>query len=476
MKRIGIALLLFLVAFSLFAASKPSVEGRAAVAEENVFPIGFFAKAIGFLPGDSVMVTNPVTGDSVNVLILGTLEQDGTAILLSPEAAERLFITKDSNTLVSVTKRIAQTETTGTKNAISDPDNRPEDAIPLELDEKLRNQQNQAPDNPRIVTSIPTPPSANENVRISDEKTTVAESEELLNKVEALLAAHETAITQSATAESEKILNQMQKLLDENEAARTSPVTPEMEETLDKLKSVLDAKAHPMIPPDSTVKLAYSEPVTPSTPIIIAPREAVRVTDSGTVETPPPQSDVIPTQPPPRESVKVTETPKPPVATTDTKKAESPAIGGVRLMPAPPVKPPEVAQEPPVKTAPPKVEEGIPLTPPPIEKPPQSPPSSVAQTPVTPPPSPNKITSLTVDAAKLRSGSYYIQIATMSNEKNINNLLADYSDKYPIALVPSPTSTAYQVLIGPLSVDEYGAVLARFKTNGFKDAFVKKIR
>jgi hypothetical protein len=110
MKRIGIALLLFLVSFSLFAASKPSVEGRAAVAEENVFPTGLFAKAIGFLPGDSVSVTNPVTGLSVNVLILGTLEkQDGIAILLSPEAASRLFIAKDSNTIVSVKKRLALT-------------------------------------------------------------------------------------------------------------------------------------------------------------------------------------------------------------------------------------------------------------------------------------------------------------------------------------------------------------------------------
>ncbi|HBP10141.1 MAG TPA: hypothetical protein DD629_08245, partial [Treponema sp.] len=71
----------------------------------------------------------------------------------------------------------------------------------------------------------------------------------------------------------------------------------------------------------------------------------------------------------------------------------------------------------------------------------------------------------------LASNCYYVQIATMGNIKNIENLLVKYS-KYPISLIPAGKN--YRVLVGPLSVDEYGAVLAKFKDAGFKDAFVRK--
>ena len=37
-------------------------------------------------------------------------------------------------------------------------------------------------------------------------------------------------------------------------------------------------------------------------------------------------------------------------------------------------------------------------------------------------------------------------------------------------------SSRKAVLIGPLSVDEYGTVVARFKSYGFKDAFIRKIK
>jgi hypothetical protein len=331
-----------------------------------------------------------------------------------------------------------------------------------------------------------------DNIRVSDDKPTVKESEELLNKMQSLLEAHETAITQSATAESEKVLDQIKKLLDENEAARTSPVTQEMEETLDKLKSVLDAKAHPTILPDSAVKFTYSEPVKQDTPQITTPpkniepsREVVRVTESTAIEEtaslPKEKFAIVPVQPS-HESVKTSETTKSSTKiNNDPPKSESTINSGVKLVQAPPLEPPQgqattktttnEAEKPVKQTSSPKIEEGIPLVPPPTTAPLQPPPPSENKIA-----NGNKLASLIVDPAKLRSGSYYVQIATMSNEKNINGLVADYSDKYPIALVPSPLSGAYQVLIGPLNIDEYGIVLARFQKNGFKDAFVKKIR
>ena len=76
--------------------------------------------------------------------------------------------------------------------------------------------------------------------------------------------------------------------------------------------------------------------------------------------------------------------------------------------------------------------------------------------------------------SELKKGTYYIQIAILSDIANIKNLLKSYS-KYPIVLIPSKKNT-YKVLIGPLSVDEYGVVFEKFKSYGFKDAFVKKIK
>ena len=76
----------------------------------------------------------------------------------------------------------------------------------------------------------------------------------------------------------------------------------------------------------------------------------------------------------------------------------------------------------------------------------------------------------------LKSGSYYIQIAALGDKLNIKQVIDQYGSKYPIVLVPLSSGKAYQVLVGPLSVDEYGTVMAKFKAFGYKDAFLRKIR
>ena len=76
----------------------------------------------------------------------------------------------------------------------------------------------------------------------------------------------------------------------------------------------------------------------------------------------------------------------------------------------------------------------------------------------------------------LKSGAYYIQIAVYKDSANISEIISKYGSHYPNTLVPLKSGSAKQILIGPLSVDEYGTVLARFKANGFKDAFLRKIK
>jgi hypothetical protein len=81
-----------------------------------------------------------------------------------------------------------------------------------------------------------------------------------------------------------------------------------------------------------------------------------------------------------------------------------------------------------------------------------------------------------IDTAMLRRNAYYVQIATLSDKNKIHTVLGTYGEKYPLALVPLVADSAsYQVLVGPLNVDEYGVVLARFQSSGYEDAFWKKI-
>ena len=74
----------------------------------------------------------------------------------------------------------------------------------------------------------------------------------------------------------------------------------------------------------------------------------------------------------------------------------------------------------------------------------------------------------------LSKDKYYIQIAIMGDVSNIDTLLAKYS-KYPLIAVPR-TGREYMILAGPCSEDEYGTLLAKFKSFGFKDAFVKRLK
>jgi cell division septation protein DedD len=86
-------------------------------------------------------------------------------------------------------------------------------------------------------------------------------------------------------------------------------------------------------------------------------------------------------------------------------------------------------------------------------------------------------TRLIVAEENLNRGYYYVQIATMSDSRNIDALLSKYQDRYNFALVPSRVnSSAYRVLVGPLTADEYGVVLNRFQNSGYGDAFVKRIQ
>lgn len=97
--------LVFLAIFCLTSFTS-SLDGRARVAAAGDFPEGLFAKTAGYLPGDTILVSNILTGKAIDVLVVGSLDaSEGVAILLSNEAAEALGIKDDTNVAVKMTKR-----------------------------------------------------------------------------------------------------------------------------------------------------------------------------------------------------------------------------------------------------------------------------------------------------------------------------------------------------------------------------------
>ena len=107
MKKI-FTIFVVLLSTLVFAQSvNPSLDGRAIVADSGIFPPGgYYGKAPGYLPGDTVVVTNHSTGFTLNVMILSSYDaSEGIAIMLSPEAAEKLQITKGRDVYVKVQKK-----------------------------------------------------------------------------------------------------------------------------------------------------------------------------------------------------------------------------------------------------------------------------------------------------------------------------------------------------------------------------------
>jgi hypothetical protein len=537
----------------LNATIRPSVEGRALVAEEGEFPPGLYAKSAGFLPGDSVLVTNPATGVSINVMILGTLEtQGGTAILLSPEAAVRLFITKNSNSLVSVTKRSSSVDlAAGIRRRQIDPDKYPEDAIPSELEEKIKEAKvsegkpvspTQLPYSPletsRPEANVPldTPPPTHPFTLAADDEPRQRETNrpsetspellgvemretpsEIFSPAVPVTPKEKSAMpavpvepwekAESAPYENYKSLaindyNPVTNFGEEEypEVARTTypPLagtdsiwSPRTDVPYNGPEVIVSPESNTGYVPQVLQRFdGYSGEVpqvianqnsldVPLTEIIPSPDfnpgESLAVqqvddinigtlSDRSVLQVDVRESDVLEiavvdeTVPDALEIAVVDEA----VPAASSLRITEPApdlVERVVLIPAEPQKPPVLQENTPDNTF---VEDAIVLVWP--EKKPEILPLG------------SKFADLMVDPATLKPGAYYVQLTTTADLRSIDKLLTKYGGKYPFALVPARTPDFFQVLVGPLTMDEYGVVLARFQGSGYRDAFLRKIR
>ena len=224
-KKIWFVLALTLSGF-LFMSFSPSLDGRAVVADEGVLPQGIFAKTVGYLPGDSISVTNLVDKTTVDILVIGALDpSEGVAILLSPEAAKLLGIEKKSNNVVKITKRSGQLDEIVAGTALIGQSQAPQE------EEKSDNANEEEPlvppaeeieeskevENPSEVTE--SAESTEETLPVSEEENTITETEDIVIEEKPLSVPLEES---SEDAESEKI--------DEELPVSEEPLTEEVTE------------------------------------------------------------------------------------------------------------------------------------------------------------------------------------------------------------------------------------------------------
>ena len=506
----------------IFTSFSPSLDGRAVVAEDGVMPQGVFARTVGYLPGDSISVTNLAKKTTVDILVIGALDpSEGVAILLSPEAASLLGLEKGGNNVVKITKRSGQLDETVSGTAVigdsieqepaaEETYSAPETSVPAVEDEpevETVPAMEETSESPEDLISEETP--AGEEVEAPLE--TVSESEPVYSPVEeaSVFVPEENTSSEPAVdelfeeitaTEEPEVVEKLQetepfeetvteepaeeieseRIDDEFPADEISEETPaEAEVISDEVpaETVYEEQVETSVPDEDCISLEpYSEEIPDGEEADVEKAESDILSDipaesavvSETLEDD--ESPVLEESVSPDElselapEVVVTEENAPAGELSEEIAEEYEPIVLVSSEPNPPVQKSAVEPEPEVK-----VLESVP-----VEAEIASPSAKTGKKPTS---DGYNFDKYTVPSLKnLKSGKYYVQIGVYGDKANIKAIIDTYAGKYPVTLVPLASGKATQVLIGPLSVDEYGTVLNRFKSYGYKDAFLRKIK
>lgn len=494
-KLIGIICSL-LICGTLFTSFSPSLDGRAIVAEEGVLPQGLFAKAFGYLPGDSISVTSLSSKESVDILVIGALQsKEGIAILLSPEAAVALGISKTTNNVVKITKRSGQLDEAVVGTAVigsaaedfasydnsEETDDDDEEVAEEFIDEDSVNFAVAA------ESKVEETPVDSEAVEADVEyiSATEPEAEEVVTEVEKAdeitgeKVVAEVEKADETTAEKDVVvITPTEEAAEENslpeEAVAAAPEAEEksaeevVEELVEDEEEVIaeeyveaddlydfdDETEKVAAPFDEALNEDY-DAVKPAEDAVAAVEKAEESETEKTSETL--EEEVIAetfdeSKVAAEEDAVVAETEK----TSDSDEDES--YEPIVLVPA--SANPPVAEEKNVEDA--ETAASVEETAQPVV--------STASD------SFNFDKYIVSSLSDLEKGKYYVQIAMLGSEDNIRSTIKKYGKQYPITLVPLASGKGYQFLIGSLNMDEYGTVLNRFKSYGYKDAFLRRIK
>ena len=438
MKHIKVFTKLAMVVAGTFmlASFSPSLDGRAVVVDEGVMPSGLFAKTVGYLPGDVISVSNAGGSGSVDLLVIGALDaSEGVAIMLTPEAAKAVGIEKDSNSIVKITKRNGQDDRVYGNAVISSDKN----ANAAEKTQKAAVKDNPSADSvaEEVFQEESTSELAAENPveKLAEAAAGVSgspmfdESEELSQASEENTAESPAPVTESAV---EKPAEEVAKDIPAKET--------QFEKLVDEAAPKTEESSAVAVLPFDSVEEEDEEELKE-----IAEIPEIEENNSNEAEIPDYTAFAQPDQ----------------TVTEESDEGDYDSYDAIVLVPA--LANPPVSDDPDYK---------------PLEK------TAAVERPVTPAPAKTALSgssvssydSLLVNSEKdLIRNSYYVQIATMRDDANILELVNKYGNNYPITIVQL-SNNSKQILIGSLSIDEYAVVLERFKSYGYKDAFLRKIR
>ena len=519
MKKFLSGILFLLISVFIFADSSASVEGVIEVAGKDELPAGYFGKAAGYLPGDSVSITNPNTGITLQILNLGTLDASGgIAILISEESAKSLGIERNSGVKVKLAPRSGYFDETVSGNAVLD-----EKTLPAAKEEPVSDvsaepagqagpeaasqpAENAAvsvePAAPVAVAGVPLIADTEDNAEEEDAEVAAVE-DEAETPVDEIDSEDETDFSDEEKLSAEPVEEEVSADDEPSVEEETEPVIVEApapteecevpEEPYEDYESVEDGllESKEAVEQPSPAEESEVEAVTVEEPdpieeetedlpeeenaelvIVEEPQEEEPETptedeteeEAVTVEEPSPIEEDSAAEENQMEEVsepeEVVAEPNAEPEAQSSGESESSDYAPIVLVPSEPESP-ESPVDASIENEPIEI---VPVESVPEEKKSEPEPLQTEY--------PVSIQDYVVSSeSALASNCYYIQIATMGNIKNIENILVKYS-KYPVSLIPAGKN--YRVLVGPLSVDEYGAVLAKFKNAGFKDAFVRK--
>ncbi len=544
----NIARVFAIVAGCLILASfSPSLDGRAIVVDEGVFPSGLFAKTVGYLPGDIISVTN-ITGDAtIDILVIGALDpSEGVAIMLSPEAATAIGMDKEANNIVKITKRsnqdervygtaiIARQDGNTTIPAVTVPDNEvpakeesfanvepatenefnvgnqettidnsePDDETPEVIEdvaddnsegvivEEINNGEEYVPDEEWEDDSYEESDDLDDsddeysediyedNNEVEDsENDKVEELEEEIKEEEIAAEEYEEEYLPEEDVEAEEYteddyIPEDDDITDYEEETETDDFDEDYIETevADDYDDVIEEEyTEEDIPADEEfIEEEYIEEDIPADEEFIEEEfnedaeEVLEVEDESEAEIEDPieeefeefedelvedaiqddaeEYDAIVLVPAEENISSVIEK-------TESLEAENEVVEEI-------VEETEVAEE---------IEEVI------LEEVQQ-----IVEETKTVETNTSYSKYVVPNMSDLKKGSYYIQIAVLKSDENILEVTNKYGKKYPLTIVPNADGTK-KVMVGPLCVDEYGTVLERFKSYGYKDAFTRKI-
>ena len=502
----------------MFASFSPSLDGRAVVVENGEFPQGLFAKTVGYLPGDIITVTNIAGDKTVDLLVIGALDpSEGVAIMLSPEAAKEMGIDKSSNNIVKITKRSGQDERVYGNAVISkssassdDFDDGTFDSIgavedseafeePEETETTLVAPEMEAAEEPEESEEpAEVEPEALEETEELEEEAfeeTPEEAEEETAEEEAEDSEEEEAYEEEAFAEEpeEETLEEPEEDLSETfeeDEVPEMPEAPEAEEfEAEEPEPAIEETEEAEVaeePEEENFDEEYADDQEfeeyPE-----APAEETFEEDQPAALEEEPESEAFEEDAP---EALANETPSEEAFEEDALDdlpSETEEYEAIVLVPAE-SNPPETAEEDmPAEMAIADEGEAVEAVVDEVEEVEEvglvEEESAIVLEPVAEvkPSKPAKSNGsyekyMVPNLKSLESGKYYIQIAVYSSDENINKIIDTYGTNYPITIVPMAGGVSKQVLIGPLTMDEYKVVLERFKSYGFKDAFLRKVR